>query len=83
MAMPEDVQDTFGYALHLAQTGKRHEQAKQLKGLGSAGVLEVVEDDARSAYRAVYTVRFKTRYTFFTASRRRSRGASLRSPTWT
>ena len=57
--MPEDVQDTFGYALHLAQVGKKHEQAKPLKGFGSAGVLEVVEDDAGSNYRAVYTVRIQ------------------------
>jgi len=59
IAMPDDVQDTFGYALHLAQAGKKHEQAKPLKGFGSAGVLEVVEDDSGNTYRAVYTVRFQ------------------------
>lgn len=58
MAMPDDVQDTFGYALHLAQTGEKHDQAKPLKGFGSAGVLEVVEDSDGGTYRAVYTVRF-------------------------
>ncbi|CAD7741831.1 hypothetical protein LMG31886_44950 (plasmid) [Xanthomonas hydrangeae] len=58
MGMPEDVQDTFGYALHLAQAGKKHEQAKPLKGFGSAGVLEVVENASGGTYRAVYTVRF-------------------------
>ena len=57
-AMPGDVQDTFGYALHLAQVGKKHEQAKPLKGFGSAGVLEVVEDSGGSTFRAVYTVKF-------------------------
>ncbi|KGP23800.1 toxin RelE [Xanthomonas citri pv. fuscans] len=57
MGMPEDVQDTFGYALHLAQAGKKHEQAKPLKGFGSAGVLEVVENASGGTYRAVYTVR--------------------------
>ncbi len=57
LAMPGDVQDTFGYALHLAQTGGKHVQAKPLKGFGSAGVLEVVESDAGSTYRAVYTVK--------------------------
>lgn len=56
-AMPDEVQDAMGYALHLAQTGKKHPQAKPLKGFGSAGVLEVVEDDAGNTYRAVYTVR--------------------------
>jgi phage-related protein len=34
-------------------------QAKVLHGFGSAGVLEVVEDDAGGTYRAVYTVKFK------------------------
>lgn len=56
-AMPADVQDTFGYALHLAQTGAKHAQAKPLKGFGSAGVLEVVESEAGSTFRAVYTVK--------------------------
>ena len=58
MAMPSDVVDVFGYALHIAQNGGKHSQAKPLKGFGSAGVLEVVEDDDGSTYRAVYTVRF-------------------------
>lgn len=51
----------FGYALHLAQAGGRHTQAKPLQGFGSAGVLEVVEDNRGSTYRAVYTVRFAQR----------------------
>jgi phage-related protein len=56
-AMPEAVQDTFGFALHLAQTGGKHGQAEPLKGFGSAGVLEVLESGAGSTYRAVYTVK--------------------------
>jgi len=58
-SLPGPVEDLFGYALYLAQDGKKHEQAKPLKGFGSAGVLEVVEDWNRSTYRAVYTVRFE------------------------
>ena len=42
--MPSDVVDVFGFALHLAQSGKKHDQAKPLKGFGGASVLEVVED---------------------------------------
>lgn len=57
MAMPEEVRDTFGYALHLAQVGLKHPAAKPLKGFGGAGVLEVVEDFQGDAYRAVYTLR--------------------------
>ena len=59
LAMPDAVIDVIGYALHLAQHGLKHDQAKALKGFGSAAVLEVVEDDDGNAYRAVYTVRFK------------------------
>jgi phage-related protein len=55
--MPNDVLDVFGFALHLAQTGKKHDQAKPLKGFGGAGVLEVVEDYMGDTYRAVYTVK--------------------------
>jgi phage-related protein len=58
LAMPAEVVDVFGYALHLAQHGGKHVQSKPLKGFGSAGVLEVVEDDDGNTYRAVYTVKF-------------------------
>ncbi|WP_448725697.1 type II toxin-antitoxin system RelE/ParE family toxin [Pseudomonas farris] len=56
--MPSDVQDVFGYALDLAQSGAKHPDAKPLKGFGGAGVLEVVEDFDTNTHRAVYTVRF-------------------------
>ena len=57
MDMPEDVRDTFGYALHLAQIGGKHAQAKPLKGFGSADLVEIVEDFKGDTFRAVYTVR--------------------------
>jgi phage-related protein len=60
-ALPEEVIDVFGYALYLAQAGQKHEQAKPLRGFGSADVLEVVEDWRRDTYRAVYTVRHAAR----------------------
>lgn len=56
--MPEEVQDVFGYALHQAQDGGKHTQAKPLKGFSGAGTLEIVEDYDGDTYRAVYTVRF-------------------------
>ena len=55
---PKGVRQTFGQALFDAQTGGMHPDAKPLKGFGGAGVLEVVEDDRGSTYRAVYTVKF-------------------------
>ena len=59
LAMPDAVQDVFGYALHLAQVGGKHPDAKPLQGFLGAGVLEVVEAWQGNAYRAVYTVRFE------------------------
>jgi phage-related protein len=57
LTMPDDVVDVFGFALHLAQLGRKHGQAKPLKGFGGAGVLEVIEDHKGDTYRAVYTVK--------------------------
>ena len=57
-AMPEDVKDVFGHAIDLAQAGGKHQDAKVMTGFGSAGVLEVVEDDRGDTYRAVYTFKF-------------------------
>jgi len=59
MSLPVLVRRFFGHALRFAQNGEQHDSAKALKGIGSAGVLEVVEDDADGTYRAVYTVRFQ------------------------
>ena len=49
----------FGHALDFAQRGEQHNAVKALKGFGSAGVLEIVENDQGGTYRAVYTVKFK------------------------
>jgi phage-related protein len=59
MALPASVRRFFGYALGFAQNGERHDAAKVLKGFDGANVLEIIEDDAGGAYRAVYTVRFE------------------------
>jgi phage-related protein len=58
LAMPDQVQQVFGFALYQAQIGSLHPAAKPLKGFGSAGVVEIVEYLRGDAYRAVYTVRF-------------------------
>lgn len=49
----------MGYALHQAQTGGKHPDAKPLTGFKGAGVLEVVEDFDGDTFRAVYTVKLK------------------------
>ncbi len=58
LGFPEPVKDEMGNALGLAQFGGKHPSAKSWKGQG-AGVFELVEDHYGSAYRAIYTVRFK------------------------
>jgi phage-related protein len=57
MAMPNEVKSAFGFALYLAQQGKKHQNAKPLKGFSGAGVIEVVEDCLGDTFRAVYTVK--------------------------
>ena len=61
LGMPSGVVDVFGFAPHLAQSGKKPVQAKPLQGFGGAGVLEVVEDHESATYRAVYTVKVAER----------------------
>jgi len=57
LAFPEAVKDRVGAALSVAQFGGKHPAAKPWKGEGP-GVLEIVEDHAGDAFRAVYTIRF-------------------------
>jgi phage-related protein len=75
MALPAGVVDVFGYALHLAQMGDKHPQAKPLQGFGSTGVLEVVEDWHGNAYRAVYTVRYAARVFVLHVFQKKSKSA--------
>lgn len=58
MDFPNEVQDTVGFALSVAQFGGKHPAVKPWKGEGP-GVFEVVEDYRGNAYRAVYTLRFE------------------------
>jgi phage-related protein len=57
-ALPDEVRESFGYAIYLAQLGEKHPDTKPLKGFGGAGVLEVVDNFDGDTYRAVYTVKF-------------------------
>ena len=59
LALRADVRKFFGHALDFAQRGGGHDAAKPLKGFGGAGVLEIVEDNMGSTYRAIYTVKFE------------------------
>ena len=70
---PEEVKDSMGFALFLAQQGGKHADAKPLRGFGSAGVLEIVEDHRGDAYRAVYTVRLAGRIYVLHAFQKKSK----------
>ncbi len=71
---PARVQNEFGFALYLVQTGQHPPAAKPLKGLGS-GVIELVEDFDGDTYRAVYTVRFgKVVYVLHAFKKKSKRG---------
>ena len=56
---PDEVKDVMGFALSEAQNGRKHPDAKPLKGFRSAGVLEVVDNFDGDTFRAVYTVKFE------------------------
>jgi phage-related protein len=78
-AFPDEVKKVMGYAMHLAQTGEKHPDAKPLKGFGGAGVLEVVDDFDGDTYRAVYTVKFAGAVYALHAFQKKSRKGSQTS----
>ena len=55
--MPDGIKREFGYAIYLAQSGDRHQNAKPMRGFGSASVMEVVESVQGDTYRAVYSLK--------------------------
>lgn len=60
-AFPPEVKQVMGFAIHLAQLGQKHPDAKPLRGdpaFKGAGVLEVVDGYDGDTYRAVYSVKF-------------------------
>lgn len=59
-AMPGEVQDAIGYALDLAQHGKKASYAKPMRGAELRNVIEiVVGDDHNRAIRGAYTITFE------------------------
>jgi phage-related protein len=84
MDLPASVRRAFGYALHFAQAGEKHDHAKPLKGFKGAGVLEVVvvEDDDGNTFRAVYTVKFQgVVYLLHCFQKKSTRGIATPQPT--
>jgi len=75
-SFPEEVKDSIGYALYIAQRAGKHADAKPLRGFGSAGILEIVVDHAGDTYRAVYTVRLAGRVYVLHAFQKKSKTGS-------
>lgn len=80
-SFPEEVRRVFGYALHLAQQGDKHPDAKLLAGFHGGKVLEVVENYQTDTYRAVYTAEFMDRiYVLHCFQKKSKRGAATPKP---
>lgn len=70
---PDPVRRRMGFAIHLAQVGLRHRDAKPLKGFGS-GVLEIAARHDGDTFRAVYTVRIEAVYILHAFQKKSARG---------
>ena len=57
---PSSVRHDMGYALYIAQTGKKHEHAKVLSGMGSSKVIEIRENDRNGTFRVIYTIEMRS-----------------------
>lgn len=53
---PAPVCNAMGYALFLAQMGRKHLHTKVLSGMGCAGIIEIRENDQSGTYRLIYTI---------------------------
>jgi phage-related protein len=77
---PDSVRYKVGQALRDAQNGKKHPDAKPLKGFHGASVLEVVAHDDGSTYRVVYTLRFAAIVYVLHAFQKKSKRGSITPP---
>ncbi|MFT3940295.1 type II toxin-antitoxin system RelE/ParE family toxin [Rhodopseudomonas sp.] len=60
-AMPEDVRRQVGHALHRAQAGEKHHNAKPLTGpkeFKGGKAMEIVADHNTDTYRGIYTIEY-------------------------
>ena len=76
---PDEVKDSVGFALYVAQQGGKHPDAKPLRGFAGGGVLEIVEDHRGDTYRAVYMVRLAGRVYVLHAFQKKSK-AGIETP---
>jgi len=72
-AFPDEVRGRIGHGLHQVQCGQEPDSAKALKGFGSRGVLEPIEDYDGNTFRTVYTVRFSAAVYVLAAFQKKSK----------
>ena len=65
------VKDEIGYALFIAQKGKKHHKSKPLKGFN--GIFEIVSSYQKDAYRAVYTIKLGNKIYVLHAFKKKSK----------
>jgi phage-related protein len=70
---PPPVKDEIGFALYQAQIGKKHMNAKPMKGLGS-GILEIISDYRSNTFRAVYMAKLGDKIYVLHAFQKKSKG---------
>jgi phage-related protein len=75
-SFPPEVKAEVGHAIYAAQQGDTDPAAKPLKGFGGVSVMEIVAPFDGNTWRAVYTVRFRGLFTYYTLSRRNPSRAS-------
>lgn len=76
---PGAVIDVMGYALHLAQQGGKHPDAKPLKGFPGGSVLEITANYESDTWRAVYTLKYADAIYVLHAFQKKSR-QGIRTP---
>lgn len=72
---PAEVKELIGFALHLAQTGQKHQQAKRMQYTLRA-VFEIVEDFKTDTYRTMYTITTRAIYCLHAFKKKSRKGSS-------
>ncbi|MBT3312710.1 MAG: addiction module toxin RelE [Desulfobacula sp.] len=76
---PEPVKDEIGFALHRAQEGEKHKNAKPLTSF--SGVFEIVSQYMSDTYRAVYAVKISnTVYVLHAFQKKSQKGKKTPKP---
>jgi phage-related protein len=76
---PDEVKDEMGYALHLAQNGFTHPNAKLFKIKDDSGIYEIVSNFNTDTFRAIYTVKIDDKIYVLHAFKKKSK-SGIKTP---